>query len=118
MTDNEITLLAHCALDAAAKVVHDRLGIKTGDLAGVMLGGGEALYEMEQYIKHELLLKENKGLEPGKEPKLCPHCGRTDVRPCDEFKVVSADPNNPLPVGDLELREYQCVDGCARSFWA
>ena len=44
----------------------------------------------------------------------CPFCGRqTGLRACDVWRAVSDDPS----VEPHELEEWQCVEGCYRSFW-
>ena len=61
MTPNEIEALAYEALDAAAVVIQEKLGVKTGDAAGVFFCDDVALDNLIGYINFELsLAKDNK----------------------------------------------------------
>lgn len=56
-TQQGIEDLAREALDAAALCIQDRLGVETGDLAGLFFSGNferDILKIFEQYIKAEL----------------------------------------------------------------
>lgn len=57
MTAQEIDELAREALDAAARLIQDRLGVPTGDLAGLYFTGQTHDHTIEAltgYIKTEL----------------------------------------------------------------
>lgn len=56
-TNQGIEELARDALDAAALCIQDRLGVETGDLAGLFFSGNmerDIVKIFEQYIKAEL----------------------------------------------------------------
>lgn len=56
-TQQGVEDLARDALDAAALCIQDRLGVETGDLAGLFFSGNmerDIVKILEQYIKAEL----------------------------------------------------------------
>ena len=54
LNNEEITTLAQEALDAAARLIQDRLGVETGDFAGVFFSNGKAEEILQEYIREEL----------------------------------------------------------------
>lgn len=54
MTNSETLALAHEALDAAARLIQDRLGVKAGDLAGIVFSDGIVLNGLQRYIESEI----------------------------------------------------------------
>lgn len=62
MAPNQIHDLAYDALNAAVAVIQEKLGVKTGDTAGIYFSGDSAtLEDLTRYIRLELsLVKDNK----------------------------------------------------------
>ena len=57
MTADEIETLANDALDAAALTIQERLGVKTGDFAGLYFSGDRLAYVLAilaDYIRAEV----------------------------------------------------------------
>lgn len=54
MNENEIEALASDALNAACLLIQQRLGVKTGDLAGIIFSDDVVLLRFEAYIEAEL----------------------------------------------------------------
>lgn len=57
MTEQEIEALAEEALNKAVLLIQERMGIQTGDLAGVFFSGEDPA-RFEAYIRSELSMKE------------------------------------------------------------
>ena len=49
-----VAALVETAVNAACKVIQDRLGVKTGDLAATVLSGGAIERELIRYVHAEL----------------------------------------------------------------
>jgi hypothetical protein len=54
MSDAEINALAEEAANAACKLIQDRLGVSTGDLAAMALSDGAIERELARYIRAEM----------------------------------------------------------------
>jgi hypothetical protein len=54
LNNEEITTLAQDALDAAARLIQDRIGVETGDFAGVFFSNGKMEEILQEYIREEL----------------------------------------------------------------
>lgn len=58
MNNEQIKELAEEALNKAVLLIQERMGIQTGDLAGVFFSGEDPA-QFEAYIRNELSFKEN-----------------------------------------------------------
>lgn len=58
LTEDQIRHLAYEALDTAVAHIQHRLGVETGDNAGVFFSGDRTLKVFRDYIKFELNMQE------------------------------------------------------------